>query len=201
MPAIAAFVYLLSSGANLKWRGYLTLTTIVLPSVLLGIFDLLFNYDPLLTWNFEFRMVGNNGFLSGKYYAFFLDMPKGLYADSVGGMFVSPVYNRPIAEVVGEDFSQLAGNHANANLWADGYGNLGLWGVALSSLEALLLFWLIDSFSRNKDLRLSTALMIPVGFALSNTAVHSMLTSNGGLLLLLLLVVMPRSLFDRVGPT
>lgn len=146
----------------------------------------------LATWIIHFRFIGNNGFLSAQYFAFFADAPKGLYQDSLGRFFVTPQYFLPIAELVGSSFS-IAGNHANGNLWADGFGNLGFLGVGFASLSAVLLCWLVDSLGRDLDRTQIGALLIPLTFAISNTAVHSALTSNGGLLVILLLYLMPQS--------
>ena len=153
--------------------------------------DLSVGTTPVLTWNLQFRFIGNNGFLTAQYFNFFENMPKGFYADTFGRILFEPPYNVPIAQVVGEYFSPIRGNHANANLWADGYGNLGIVGVALSSIEAVLFLWLVDSVTRNRDWHVVSAVLMSVTFALANTAVHSMLTSNGGALLIVLLAAMP----------
>jgi hypothetical protein len=147
----------------------------------------------LATWVIHFRFIGNNGFLSAQYFAFFADAPKGFYQDSFGRFFVTPQYFLPIAELVGSSFSSVAGNHANGNLWADGFGNMGVIGVGFASLSVVLLCWLVDSLGRDLDRIQTSALLIPLIFAISNTSVHSALTSSGGLLVILLLFFMPQS--------
>ena len=117
-------------------------------------------------------------------------MPKGLYQDSIGRFFVNPRYQMPIAEVVGTSFS-IAGNHANANLWADGFGNLGFPGMVFASASAVLLCWLVDSFGSRLPPQPVAIASISLSFVLANTAVHSALTSNGGVLVLLLIFLMP----------
>lgn len=192
IPIIAGAIYLIGRRFHPNWNGYVLILSVFVTSILCVMIDLLVNYAPLMTWAFEFRMIGNNGFLSGKYFAFFHGMPKGLFGDSIGAYFIDPVYSKPISEIVGEDFSQVPGNHANAHLWADGYGNLGAWGMAFASAEALLFLWLADSFTWRKDIRLTAPIALPAAFSLANTSVHSTLTSNGGLLLLLLLLFLPQ---------
>ena len=147
-------------------------------------------WHGLSSWIVHFRFIGNNGFLSAQYFEFFTDMPKGLYQDSIGRFFVRPQYYQPIAEVVGSYFS-MAGNHANANLWADGFGNLGFAGMLFASASAILVCWLLDSLGQDRHPLPLTVMTISLAFAMSNTAVHSSMTSNGGLLALVLLYLMP----------
>ena len=166
--------------------------TLILVALALCVFPLLIDWltGGLTSWIIHFRFIGNNGFLSAQYFTFFSDMPKGLYQDSIGRFFINPRYHLPIAEIVGSSFS-IAGNHANGNLWADGFGNFGLPGVMIASLSALLLCWALDSLGRVVHPLPVVVMSIPLAFAISNTSVHSAMTSNGGVLLLLLLYLMP----------
>lgn len=161
-------------------------------------YDLWIDNDGLQTWGIQFRFIGNNGFLSAQYFSFFENMPKGLYYDSFGRFFVERRYFITIAETVGGAFSTDS-NHANANLWADGYGNLGVFGMMFGSLSLVALMAVIDSLGARKDARLVAALCIAPSFAVANTAVHTMLTSSGGALLIVLLMLMPISAPTSAG--
>ena len=77
-------------------------------------------------------------------------------------------------------------------------GPYPVWGVGLASFSAVLFCWLADSLGRDLDRIQVSAMLIPLVFAISNTSVHSALTSNGGLLVILLLYLMPRS-YSRSG--
>src|SRR5690242_19684182 len=112
--------------------------------------DQLVGEGGFYTWLIHFRFIGNNGFLTAQYFSFFEHAPKGLFQDTFGRFFSAPTYPRPIAEMVGASFS-LDGNHANGNLCADGYGNLGVGGVAFASVSLVLVAWLIDSLTINKS--------------------------------------------------
>ncbi len=194
-PIFAVMICMVLRPAGLKRSGIALLLVALSLCLIPLLYDLV--TGGLGTWVIHFRFIGNNGFLSAQYFSFFADAPKGLYQDSFGRLFFSPRYFLPIAELVGSSFS-IAGNHANGNLWADGYGNMGVWGVGLASFSAVLFCWLADSLGRDLDRIQVSAMLIPLVFAISNTSVHSALTSNGGLLVILLLYLMPRS-YSRSG--
>lgn len=191
IPLLSGLVYLALERFGAKRMGLILLGGFWSISALALIIDALVNYAPYLTWAFQFRMIGNNGFLVAEYFDFFYENPKGLFADSIGAIFFDPVYTKPIAQIVGESFSAVAGNHANANFLADGYGNAGAPGMAFAAAEALAFIWLADSLGARKDVRVIAAILVPASFNFANTAVHSTLTSNGGLLLLLLIALLP----------
>jgi hypothetical protein len=191
VPILSIGLYYIfrATGARRAGLGVLLLALSV--SVIPVIVDFMAQSQPAFTWMIQFRFVGNNGFLTSQYFNVFETLPKGYFADSIGRFFFEPSYNVPIAQVVGESFSTLRGNHANANLWADGYGNFGVFGVVFATVELVVFLWIVDSVTRGQSLYVTAPIMLSAAFALSNTSVHSMLTSNGGLLLLLLLAALP----------
>lgn len=154
--------------------------------------DLVTGNGGLLTYMIQFRFLGNNGFLTAQYFSYFEFAPYGLYQDTFGRLFFKPVYNRALAELVGSSFA-MEGNHANGNLWADGYANLGVYGVIFASASLALVAWLLDSLTENKPIEMAVAAAFIIGFGVANTAVHATLTSNGGLLFLLLMVILPNA--------
>lgn len=191
VPLVVIMMYFTMRFLGDRGRGYaIALFALGLTVFSLG-YDFLITKGATVTWALQFRFVGNNGFLTAQYFNVFQDMPKGYFADSFGRLFVESYYNVPIAQVVGESFTPLLGNHANANLWADGFGNLGIAGVFFSSAEMIAFMWLADLVTRDRPISITAPAMLSACFALANTAVHSMLSSNGGILLLLLLAAMP----------
>jgi hypothetical protein len=192
IPLFTIGYYFLIRFLGLKRVWEIVALTLIGICVFSIVVDYFVNYAPFVTWSFQFRLVGNNGFLSAKYLDFFTNMPKGLFADTFGRLLYEPVYHRPIAVIVGESFTTVADNHANGNLWADGYGNLGYLGVFFAAFELLIVLWIIDSAGTGKNLLQVVTVTVPAAFSLANTSVHSTLTSNGALLLLVLLVLMPR---------
>lgn len=193
VPVMSAIVYLIAIREN-KW-GFAVLFLALIVGI--AIVSILWDWNssnPLLTWTIHFRLVGNNGFLSAKYADFFAVNPPGLFADSIGRIFNSPVYDRPIAQIVGESFSSVAGNHANVNIWGDGYGNFGYVGMGIATLELIFLMWVFDTVAFGEPAYLVAPMAIPAAFSMSNTAVHSSITSNGVILGLILIALMPRML-------
>lgn len=191
VPLVVILMYFAIRTLGDRARGYaIALFALGLTVVALG-YDYLSGKGALVTWATQFRFIGNNGFLTAQYFNVFQDMPKGYYTDSFGRLFFDSYYNVPIAQVVGESFTTLLGNHANANLWADGFGNLGIAGVYVASIEMVAFMGVADACTRGRPVLVTVPAMLSACFALANTSVHSMLTSNGGLLLLLLLCAMP----------
>lgn len=191
VPLMIAGIYLLLRRFG-TWRGALVLLIFSIAiSIVPSFYDYMVSDLPILTWTIQFRLIGNNGFLSSHYFEYFAHAPKGLFVDTIGRFFFEPNYSVPISQAVGESFSLVEGNHANANLWADGYGNFGWLGVFLATFALVMFLWVFDSLSRHKDNYVTSTLVLSASFFLANTSVHSMLTSNGGLFLLILVLVIP----------
>lgn len=190
VPLFAAGVTLLFRAFGLRAFAWVFAAIAIMLTILPLAFDYLTGSGGLYSWIVHFRFIGNNGFLTAQYFDFFEHAAKGLYQDSFGRFFFDQQYRQPIAELVGSSFS-IEGNHANGNFWADGYGNLGIAGVAFASLSLVFVNWLLDSMVDRNILFASIAAVVSFGFGVANTAVHSVLTSNGGALLILLLLLMP----------
>jgi len=196
VPLFAAAVTLLLRGFGLRSFGWILVAVAIgLTIIPLG-FDIVTGNGGIMSWIIHFRFIGNNGFLTAQYFDFFEHAGKGLYQDSFGRFLFDPQYSRPIAELVGSSFS-IEGNYANGNFWADGYGNLGIGGVIFASVSLVIVCWLLDSLVDRSIIPISIAAVVSFGFGVANTAVHSVITSNGGALLILLLLLMPS---DRQAP-
>lgn len=190
VPLFAAAVTLLLRGFGLRSFGWILVAVAIgLTIIPLG-FDIVTGSGGIMSWIIHFRFIGNNGFLTAQYFDFFEHAGKGLYQDSFGRFLFDPQYSRPIAELVGSSFS-IEGNHANGNFWADGYGNLGISGVIFASVSLVIVCWLLDSLVDRSIIPISIAAVVSFGFGVANTAVHSVITSNGGALLIVLLLLMP----------
>lgn len=197
VPLFAAAVTLLLRGFGLRSFGWILVAVAIGLTIIPLALDMFTGSGGILSWIIHFRFIGNNGFLTAQYFDFFEHAAKGLYQDSFGRFLFDPQYSRPIAEMVGSSFS-IEGNHANGNFWADGYGNLGIGGVIFASLSLVMVCWFLDSLVDRKIIPVSIAAVVSFGFGVANTAVHSVITSNGGALLILLLLLMPS---DRQYPS
>jgi len=81
--------------------------------------------------------------------------------------------------------------NANANLWAEGYAELGLLGAFLYTIFLGFLIWIYDSIAAGRDpaMAILLAAMPAAGFA--NTLPSTVLITHGGLAAALLLYFLP----------
>jgi hypothetical protein len=141
----------------------------------------------LLTWTVFHRTFTNNGFLSAVYLDLYQRFGPAYYGDSFLHGLLGQQFDMPVPELAGTTFTQVPDVHANANMWADAYANLGFFGIAFGALEALVVLWLYDEVSRGKDRAVAAAVLIVPATVLANTSVHTALLSNGLAVVMLLM--------------
>ncbi|MGZ8375708.1 MAG: hypothetical protein ACXW05_10500 [Gemmatirosa sp.] len=146
---------------------------------------------PAVTWQVFHRTFSNNGFLSAIYLDTFRSREAAYYADSFLRWVPGPRLEAAVAQIAGASFTDVLGNHANANLWADAYANLGYLGIAIAAAFTALVFWVYDGVSSRLDRLLAAAALVVPASVLSNTATQTALTSNGLLLLFVLVLAWP----------
>lgn len=160
----------------------------------LGVFFLSITALPLIAesvlklpgtigWSIYFRIIGNNGFLTSKYFSFFSNNKLALFQDyGLSRAFGLKVYDRPIPLVVGEKFLNVKDNFANASFIADGYSNAGIPGIFLAILSLILCILILASQLSRIPSRLSVFALAPIASFLliaCNTSIFSALFSNG----------------------
>jgi len=146
---------------------------------------------PYASWIVIFRLFGNAGFLSAGYFDFFFDSEKIIYTQSILAPFFEPRYEVAIPRLIGEFWTNNPENHANVNLWADAYANLGYHGVLLVSLILSIVLWVFDGLARSTSNAVGVLLVVMPSFALSNIGLHTAILSGGVLVALLLLMLVP----------
>lgn len=146
---------------------------------------------PLLTFQVFFRTFANNGFLSAVYLDVFRERPFGWYADSFLRAFSGPRLAAPIPRIAGSAFTDVQGNWANANVWADAYANLGYLGVAISTAFTAMVMWVYDGIAAEKSRVFTAAMLIVPASILANTSTQTALTSNGLLMLFIVVAMWP----------
>ena len=146
---------------------------------------------PVVTYQVFHRIFTNNGFLSAIYLDLFARADYAYYADSFLRWVPGPRLAAPVPALAGASFTDVPGVWANANLWADGYANLGWLGIAFMSLLTGFLLWIYDGIARSKDFIVTTAALIVPASVLANTATHVALISNGMFLVFLLVYAWP----------
>lgn len=142
---------------------------------------------PVVTFQVFHRIFTNNGFLSAIYLDLFRNGPFGYYADSVLRWLPGPRLRAPVPIIAGASFAEVQGVWANANLWADGFANLGYVGIGIAALLTTILFWLYDGIAKDRDPIIAAALLIIPATVLANTAVQVAFVSNGMFLVYILL--------------
>jgi hypothetical protein len=80
---------------------------------------------------------------------------------------------------------------ANANLWAEGFAELGMLGVVGFTLFAAFLLWIYDSISARRDVFMATLLVAMPAVTLSNTLPTTVLITHGALMATLVLYLSP----------
>ena len=80
---------------------------------------------------------------------------------------------------------------ANANLWAEGFADLGVPGILGFTLITALMIWLYDSIARGRNLELAVLLVVMPAVGLSNSAPTTVLITHGGLAAAMLLYFVP----------
>jgi len=89
---------------------------------------------------------------------------------------------------------------ANANLWAEGFADLGVPGILGFTLITGLMIWLYDSVASRRNLELAVLLAVMPAVALSNSAPTTVLVTHGGLAAAMLLYLVPLTPGEAAEP-
>jgi hypothetical protein len=82
----------------------------------------------------------------------------------------------------------------NAHFFAtDGIAGFGLGGIPMIGILCALVFWVLDSCSRNYSLGFSVSALTLTTFSLTNVSLFTTLLGNGLVAWILLFIIMPRS--------
>jgi len=106
--------------------------------------------------------------------------------------FLDYPYHLAPPNLIGEVYFNKPELNANNGLVADAYMNFGFVGFVLWGIFLVIILRLIDSFSKNKDIKITiAAIAVPVIF-LTNSALLTCLLTHGLLLALMLLYLLPK---------
>jgi hypothetical protein len=107
-------------------------------------------------------------------------------------LFLTSNYQLEIPYLISDFFVNKLNSHANANIFADSYANLGIAGFFVIGLILLLILKYLDSVARFKN----TTIILPLlSFSVINIANSSLITSlitHGLLLTLFVITIIPR---------
>lgn len=127
------------------------------------------------------------GLLTGFYFEHFSQVSHA----GVGFRFNGngPVFGPP--QEIGLVYFGSSDIDANANLWAEGFADFGIPGIAGFTLLVAFVIWIYDSIAARRNLELSVLLVAMPAIAFSNTAPTTVLITHGGLAVALLLYLAP----------
>ena len=139
------------------------------------------------------RFLITPGLLTAGYVAVFSDMEKAKF----GYSFLSPFFGYPYAaepaDIVGAEFFGQPTTHANANMLADGFANLGHPGMLLECLVLVGLLWLIDDATRGLPVGVAAMVFFVLTLSLADSGIFTSILTDGFLLAILICACMPRT--------
>jgi hypothetical protein len=139
------------------------------------------------------RTLSTGGLVTAQYFDFFQKNPV-THLSNVKGFdwFMRYPYEYPIGQEIGLAYAGTLGLDATAHFWAtDGIEAFGLIGILFVSALCTLVFWVLDSVSRDRDPRLVALLISFAALNLANASIFTSLLSGGLGLLIALIHFMP----------
>ena len=143
------------------------------------------------------RAIATPGLLTGFYFDFFSKNEFFLYTHSFFRYFIDCPYPYAPPFLIGLHYFGNPQVSANANLWADGFANLGYLGIFLHSLILGGVLWFMDCLARPFDRRMALLLIFPPAYATVDSALFTSLLTHGIALLALMMWMAPPSLMHR----
>lgn len=141
---------------------------------------------------FVYRLLVLPGALTAFYFEFFSHNATYELRHSVLGFLGPAPYELTPASLIGLEYFGDAAINANANVWADGMANFGLWGIGAASLLLAVLVWWIDRALKTRPILLVGPLTAILAFEFSQTGLLTALMTGGGLLAIAVLFLSPQ---------
>ena len=133
------------------------------------------------------RLLATPGLLSWHYIDYFSGRPKLNYADSFLSAWVESPYGDRVPFLIGRLMYGESTVSANANIWADGFANLGFAGVVLASVGCFAVAGSIDLLAyKSRATGVAVAMVLTPAISLANTALGSAMLTHGLLVAVLL---------------
>lgn len=133
-----------------------------------------------------FRTLYIPDYVASLWIPYFSAHSKGNFADAIP--LLGNDYDVALPKVMARLYQQGVGS-ANANLWTDGYANLGYTGTVLVSVVIGAVLATATTIARNRDIRACTVIFVGPGISLLNNAAFTNLLT-GGLLLAVAMIAM-----------
>ena len=105
--------------------------------------------------------------------------------------FANSNYKIPIPYVIGDYYFGGAETSANANLFADGYANLGIAGCLLVTLILIVVLHVLDMLSSEKNRYLVISVIAMPMFFLTNSSLQTTFLTHGFLIAIMIIFLLP----------
>ncbi|MFC4371252.1 hypothetical protein [Citricoccus nitrophenolicus] len=143
------------------------------------------------------RLMITSGYLTAIYADFYSTAPKHVWSYSFLSGIASSPYDAPPSIYLGQRYFGFEDLNVNANLFADGFANLGVAGIAIEALILVAAVILLNITARGLPVSIiAGTLLLPV-IALANGSPITALFSYGLLLSALAFAVIPRETFAK----
>ncbi|TWX34028.1 hypothetical protein ES689_15280 [Frigoribacterium sp. ACAM 257] len=196
-PAVLVIAFATQvSGGRARAAG---LAYVVAPVALMVVAAVADELQGGIVWTslFARRFLITPGVLTSAYVNFFGEHPPAVWGRSFLRWWVDSPYDRSIALEVGQYLQPGGALAANANLFADGFANLGHVGVIGTGVALLAFLRFVDRTARDLPLAVAAMVMVMPSITLSNTSLPTAMLSHGLALGTLVLAVAPRSGWSR----
>ena len=125
------------------------------------------------------RLLLAPGVLVSEHVAVFQGQPKAKWAYSFLSGIIDYPYDKTPDFLVGYAFTRSTAVTANANLFADGYANLGYLGIVIEAGVLAALLWFVDSAASYLPTKVSALILLVPTVALANSSPFTSILSNG----------------------
>lgn len=188
----AALLLLVMFRMSKQWFGRLVLYGTVASSLVSVVLDRITG-SLTLTSIFVSRLLIIPGALTAAYLKYFQYRPKAQWGYSFMAPFVNYPYNTTPDFLVGADFSGMQQVTANASLFADGYGNLGYFGIFVEAGVLVLLLWAINLAAARLPVSVSALILLVPTLALVNASVFTSILTSGYAAAIVLMFLLPQT--------
>ena len=187
---LVLFVFIGSKYFSKAFNNFILGSLILLVFLLMGI-DYLINDYSLLSSILVRRMFLVPAQFFYYYYDYFSVHPVDLFAQNFPfSLFLTSHYSVEIPYVIADHFINKT-IHANANIFADSYANLGIGGFFIIGFLFLLILKFLDSVSRNKNIFIVLPLLSFSVINIANSSLITTLITHGLLFTLFVITIMP----------
>jgi hypothetical protein len=188
---LVLFVFVGMKYFSKSFNNFILVSLIMLVFLLMGV-DYLINDYSILSSILVRRMFLVPAQFFYYYYDYFSVNPVDYFAQNFPfSVFLTSHYSMEIPYLIADHFVNKSSIHANANMFADSYANLGLMGFFIIGFIFLLILKFLDSVSRFKN----TFIILPLlSFSVINIANSSLITTlitHGFLFTLFVVTILP----------